>query len=465
MSLRLIADESAGEIRACLLEDDQPLEIHLARGDAGQTGALRRARVTRLAPEADAAFLDLGDGLEGFLPRKYAAQPKARTIGDAVTEGHMLCVEQVLPPAEPGKGWLVRADLRYRGRYVTLDPASSHIRFAPALTDDATCRRLEEALSPIAEQCGVLVHAPAAATGNDPVLMEAAHLLDQRKAIAATDGGPRMIRPAPGLLEQVMRDAPSSLAHIDIADSALLAHARKLCRRWPDLAGLPVLWTGDEPLFAALGIEDILNQLVSGIISLPSGGAILVDETRAATVIDVNSGSVASPRMAAVAHKQANEDAARAIPQLLRLANIGGLVMVDFIDMNKATDRAALLERLDRGLAVDPAPTRHSGLDVHSVLSITRRRRGPSLLSQIRAYRTPVPHLDQTGHDLLRHAEREALKDPRPGALCLVLGPRLAHWLEQDKRLQHLQERTGRIVRLEVIADGRDTDPTCHIAP
>ncbi len=465
MTIRLIADSSAGEVRASLLEEDRPLEIHLSRGQTGQIGAIRLARVTRLAPEIDAAFLDLGEGDEGFLPRKYAAMPKAQRINEAVDEGQMLCVELVSPPSEPGKGWLVRADLRFRGRYVTLEPDYPGLRFAADCADGKTRDRLRDALLPVTDQCGVTIHEPAARMDDDPVLAEAAQLLGQMKAVAAAGGGPRMIRPAPGLLEQVLRDAPTGLARIDLSDRALLADAKKLCQRWPDLSSLPALWTGEEPLFTAMGIEDALDQLASGVIPLPSGGSILVDETRAATVMDVNSGSVASPRMAAMVRKQTNEEAATAITRLLRLANIGGLVVVDFIDMRKTSDKEALLGILDQELAADPAPTRRSGLDVHGILSITRRRKGPSLLDQIRERHAPTPHLDQTGHDLLRQAEREALKDPRPGALCLKLGPQLAQWLEQDKRLQSLQDRTGRIVRLEVMADGRDTDATCHIVP
>lgn len=465
MTIRLIADSSAGEVRASLLEDDQPLEILLSRGQTGRIGEIRLARVTRLAPETDAAFLDLGEGDEGFLPRKYAAMPKAQRINEAVDEGQMLCVELVSPPSETGKGWLVRADLRFQGRYVTLEPDHPGLRFAADSVDDDTRYRLQDALLPVTDQCGITIHEPAARMDDDPVLAEAAQLLGQMKAVAAAGGGPRVIKPAPGLLERLLRDAPSILTRIDLSDRTLLADTKKLCQRWPDLAPLSALWTGEEPLFTAMGIEAALDQLASGVIPLPSGGSLFVDETRAATMIDVNSGSVSSPRMAAMVRKQTNMEAAIAITRLLRLANIGGLIVVDFIDMRKASDKEALLGLLDQGLAADPAPTRRSRLDVHGILSITRRRKGPSLLDQIRQRHAPTPHLDQTGHDLLRQAEREALKDPRPGALCLKLGPQLAQWLEQDKRLQSLQDRTGRVVRLEVMPDGQDTKATCHIAP
>ncbi|GEQ97673.1 axial filament protein [Iodidimonas gelatinilytica] len=396
----LLIENSVSEYRVALVDEQKPYELSLMRGVAHWVESINMARVIRLAPEFDGAFLDLGGGVEGFMTRRHAPRergaPVPARLDGGIHEGQSVPVQLMVPPSEQGKSWTVSADLHRKGRYITLIPSQAGLSFDDEGADKRAQARLSEALAPILKACGVRVHAPAFLVDDDVVLSEASRLLGQLRAIRAAGSGVRILLPGPDLLRRSLRDAPVGLGAIRCSDRATLAEAMSLTKTWPDLEPLLLCDMGDGALFERYGVEDALDEIAKGEIALPSGGRISFEDTRAAMVIDVDAGAACTGRSVARVARMVNLEAATAIALLLRRANIGGLVLVDFIDMAKHDDREAVLSALDAGFKADPAPIRRSKINHHGVLSITRKRTGLSVRDQMVAKSVSLPKLENS---------------------------------------------------------------------
>ncbi|WP_281299797.1 MULTISPECIES: ribonuclease E/G [unclassified Iodidimonas] len=481
----LLIEASAGEIRTALVDETGPLEIGFHRGRDLHREAIVLARVSALAPDINSAFVELEGGVEGgpscplsgLLPCHHApfepgsARPKR--IGDAVHVGQKFCVELMMAPNENSKSWVVRADYARKGRYLTLTPFRPGLRFDDGF-DLEDKNRLGEALTPILKESGVAAHAPAQGIHDDVLMAEAARLLGQIRAIRTAGGGARQILAAASALKISLRDAPPDLGKIYLSDRDLLAQAQSCLKQWPDLLPLLDVPKTDLGLFADHGVEEALDALIDGHIALPSGGMISIDETRAATVIDVDSAKATAGQSAGQsgagsgrawgrAAFEVNCEAARVLARLLRFGRIGGLVVIDFIDMQKKDHKDALIAAFDAALADDPLPVRLSGINAHGILTLTRKRLGPSVREMLLQAPGPRLSLYSLAHDLLRRAERTAIMDPRPGTLVLSLSPALGRLFEGPDWLARLSERTGRVIDLRMDESVPSDQPLCHI--
>jgi len=293
----LLIEAREGAVRAALIENGEPVELHVFPKNSRE-GAVYRARVTRVDAALSGAFLELGEG-EAFLPFRRAKKPGAKAISEAVHEGQMVRVELLAEPVEAGK-----------------------LPLAKALAFDAK--------SP-----------------------------------------PGLEKTAPEPLEKALHLArPSDKVLVD--DRLAFLRAQKILRN-------RVERYSDKPsLFDAYGVEDKIAEAKSGIVPLPSGGSLAIEGTKGAMVIDVNGGP-AKPL-------DANLDAAKAIPAALRFQNIGGLIVVDFIDMKRAADRAKVLKALDAGLKRDPLPVERTDFNRFGQVGLKRARKGISLRARLKGF-------------------------------------------------------------------------------
>ncbi len=459
MGAELLIDGGIGELRSALVDAGEILEIRLHRGGEPALEAVYLARVTAHARDAGGVFLSLGKAGDAFLPLRkgrHRAAPSA---------GAILAVQIRARAHEPGKAATVGREIRLHGRYLTL--ARDGRGFDPAEVPLAGARRakLEEALESVVKAARLTLRPAAVAGPDEAVIAEGSRLFGQLRALAAAEGTPRLVLPPPDPLARILRDAPAGRDRIRLGHRHLMPAVQALLRQWPDLADRIALWREPTPLFEAHGVEARLDELIAGRISLPSGGRLWVEETHAATVIDVDAGTAASGRPAPEAHRRTNEEAAVAVARLLRLADIGGLVLVDFIDPAGTAARAALLETLDRALAADPVPVHRSGLSGHGVLSLSRRRTGASVRALLLAPVRPVLSTESAGLALLRRAEATAERDPRPGTLVLTAPAVVLDWLAAQGHDATLAARTARPVRLDPAAAGSDIEAMARIDP
>lgn len=432
MTWLCLIEESAGWTRSALLIDGRIERIDISFPGEQEAGAVRRARIRAKLPEADARLLDLGGGMDGFLPQ--SAKPRG---GLMMEEGAYFPVLLLAPPHESGKGWKTTADFRLKGRYLSLDPARKGIEAGKDCPTDASAlEALRQSLKDLTGEAALILGPAAFGTSVEAVRAEALRLLeDARRLHGGKATGEILAAPEP--LNRLMRQLPAGAGRILAADAALHARLRQLCSQdYPDL--LPDVACereGSASLFERHGVEDRIEQILSGHIALPSGGALHIDETRAATVIDIDA--------AMAARFESNREAAREIPLLLRQAQIGGLALIDFIEGMTRQQQATLLKALDQGLTLDALPVNRSHFTSHGVVSLTRRRDGLSLrqrLLQRGAWR-PSPEAEIAA--LLQAAEKLLQSTATGAGAPFILLPPPLHDALTPRHIRRFQERTG----------------------
>ena len=459
MADALLISASIGETRAAVIEDGRPVGVdHHRDGTVPAIESVWRARVTRVMPEHDLAHLALADGVPAVLPfrraRPLADKARPRGIADCVNEGQQVVVQVTREP-EPGKAAIASATVRLAGRYVVAAPGGQGLAFADRLATTADRDGLADALSPLADQVQLTVRRAAAAVPPAAVAAEAGALIEDW-----TGDTPGLIQPAPSPVARLLRDSPpAGVDRVIVDDPALAAEADRLAAgRWPDVDGRVERWRDREPLFDAFGVDDAIDRALAERIPLPGGGWIAIDETRALTAIDVDAGSGTA--------LTANLEAADEIARQLRFQDIGGLIVVDFIDMKGKAGRQRLTKRLDRALADDPRGVRRSGPSPFGLVELNRPRVGPSLRQRLLNRPVPHPSAETAALALLRRAEREARADRRPGAVVLVADPATGGLLgDRPGWTDALAARTGRRVRVQVDAGLDIGGGTAHIEP
>lgn len=345
--------EEAGVRYAAILVDGQPTDLMAERCDRPDlTDALILGRVVRIDRSGAAAFLDLGLDRPGYLPLRAGTPPAA---------GRLLPVRVVAEPRE-AKGIEVTRDVALTGRTLVRLP------YAPTPT---ASRRLP----PAARRAwrsrltgGWIVRSAAAEVEEGAVLAEAARLEARWASIEgriAAAIGPTVLAPPPEVGQRLLLDA-AGVEAIRIADDG----ARRRWRPWLE-AAVPEL---SARLSAdAVGILDVLPELLEPTVPLQGGGAITIEATRALTAVDVDAGAARDAL-------RTNREAAAAVARQIRLRNLGGLIVIDLITPADGAARRRVLADLRAALADDPLrPQLGDGVTRFGLVEVARRRRGRPL--------------------------------------------------------------------------------------
>lgn len=450
---------SPGEVRAALVDGDGGLRrLRIERFHRPTLiGAVFRARVSRVEPAMQAAFLDLGAGGEAFLPR-----------AKGLTEGRWVIV-QITRDAHDGKGPAATLRPVLVDRYLSYAPQGEGVSYDRALgqgRDRARVEKAVEGLAPLLKQAGggLTVRAPAVAVGERELHGALERLVGRWRAVetaAKQAKGPALLESAPDLVARLVRDAPPA-GRIAVDDRLVFGGLQKtLAAEAPDLAPGLTFHDGPAPLFEAAGVAEQIDEALSRRVVLPGGGELVFDRTEALTAIDVNLGEGAAGLKGGDAALRLNLRAAEVVAHQILLRNLAGLIVVDFLTMKKQADRKRLVEALRRGLRHSGALTDVLGVTAAGLVEITRQRSGPSLGEIVLDDARPVepePAPDSEACRLLREVLR--LRGAgRPviyagERVCAAVdGPLAAARAETERRLGQaltLVPRAGRPeVRLE----------------
>jgi ribonuclease E/ribonuclease G len=365
VTVEIEIDRVEGVVLAARLENGRPTDLLPEPADApGLAGAIFLGRVARVDKRAGVAFLDLGTARQAAVPLPRDAE-KAR-------EGAAVAV-QVTGEAREDKGPPATLDLALPGRFLLRTPRRPGLSLSKRLDADAR-RALEDALAGRLDE-GWTVRTAATAVPVDRVLEEAERLDRDWRAIAAHGGAPpALLHPAPGVAVRTLLDTPDAAA-IRVGDAGLFKAVQAWARGFaPDLL--------DRLAREPTDIADRLPDLLDPDVPLPGGGSMAIEPTRALVAVDVDAGS---GRDAAAA----NLAAAAELPRQLRLRNLGGLVVVDFIPAGKRA-RGPAFRRLAEALADDPARVRLAErFTTLGLAELTRQRRGFSLAEAVARTRGP----------------------------------------------------------------------------
>lgn len=439
----LVVEDTGFGLRAARQEDGRLVEVIDVDHDPNRvTDRLFAARVTRIEPKFGAAFLDIGLAENGFLNAKDArhmpgADPRA-PIDRILTEGQRLVV-MGLREAGDEKGPRVTCDVRLIGVNLILRPSSEIVEVSGNLGKRQQAELLERA-EPLFPQGGVLLRRGALERSDEELLAEHAGLrsrwhefLDRAKKgvgpLGSEDTVERMFRTLLG----------NPVDAIMVADLALAARVREFAiGHLGDAAPAVELVEGD--LFEVTGIQDELDQALQREVALPGGGRIWIERTAALTAIDVDAGG--NPPM------PVNLAAANEIARQLRLRNIGGIVVVDFIDLSGRNERNRVVEVLKKALARDPVPAHVHDVSPQGLIEIGRPKRGISLGELLQR---PCPVCRGEGHAPSLRAQAEALlralRRASPAARVRAAGDLARHL--RARPAQEALARLGHAGRIE----------------
>lgn len=371
MIRELLIDDAQGYLRAAVVEDGRLCEIHGEKsGGAGETESVFYGRVQAIKSSLKAAFVDIGTELHAFLP---LADDSTLRCGDWVI------VQGQAKQATDTKGLRVTAKLNLAGKWLVLVPGQSGVHVSKKVRDP----ELREALLDIAQEicppdCSLIVRTASEGV-TQPLLEEEAHALHavwqeiQEKAAGMTKPGLLHGRlPLHMRLIRDMRELSRIVISSQAGYEALLAAQR--AQQIDAHTRIELYREERQLIFDAFGIEPQIDKALRRRVWLPCGGYLVLDFCEAMTVIDVNSGKMILGRDLEETALRVNLEAAEEIARQLRLRDVGGIVMVDFIDMRLEEHRQALLLRMKEALSGDRSPTTVEGITRLGLMEITRKR-------------------------------------------------------------------------------------------
>jgi ribonuclease G len=469
-------------------EDYRVAELYLERrGARSIVGNIYKGRVDNVLAGLEAAFVDIGLEKNGFLhvdeivlpgveaPRRGRGQGKdGRNITDLLKPGQEIVVQVVKDPLKT-KGARLSMDLTIAGRYMVYAPYGEGIGVSRRLDDKERERLRRQAAKLDLKGGGAIIRTAAQGAQRADLeremlyLFKLAEVLEKR---VEESNAPSLVFQEADLSVRVVRDIFSADFERAVVDDEK-QHRRLtsfFSRTAPDLVEQVELWTGPEPLLQAYGVDDVLASTLSRRVDLPSGGYLVIDYAEALTVIDVNSGSFIgrgkSARLEDTITKT-NLEAADEVVRQLRLRDIGGIIVIDFIDMARARNRDAVLGTLRKALDEDRTKTFVVEISPLGLVEMTRQ----NVTEGVREIMTrPCPTCD--GEGVIKSEEtiaieferrmRDLAKDVTADAVLLQMNPRVsAEFTGNDARvLKSVEEETGKWFHFE----GSEGLPLDHFA-
>ncbi|MCX7750514.1 MAG: Rne/Rng family ribonuclease [Candidatus Bipolaricaulota bacterium] len=384
-----------------IIEDGELVEVHFehpARGPG--VGAIYRGRVQTVLPGMGAAFVDVGGDKALFLSEQELSEALLRArgvepgkdpipIGKVLRAGDALTI-QVRREGIGKKNPQGTTKISLPGRYWVYLPTQGRLGVSRRVEDPAEAQRLRGIARELRREGeGLIARTAASGASRDDLARDLEYLRAQWKEIehqAQRADPPALLHRPPDLVRSIIRDrfldgVSSVLVDDEAVKEEILGYLDEL--RLPHLRRRVRLYRGTVPLFLRFDIERELREVLGRKIPLRGGGFLVVDETEALTAIDVNTGSDVRHRRQSSAILNTNLEAARAIPRILRLRKISGIILVDLVDMDNAADLQRVLEALQVELRKDRVPADLIGVTKLGLVEITRRREGESLLAAL----------------------------------------------------------------------------------
>jgi len=430
MIKELIMNVSRHETRIALLEDGDLVEFYIERQeDTNIIGNICKGRIVRILPGMQAAFVDIGleraaflsvadvqedvkiykmlmgingDGDEnGSEDERIRANDARRTpIEDILSEGQEILVQVVKEPIG-SKGARVSSLLSLPGRYLVFLPGANHVGISRKIEDEETRERLKKlVLEAKPHDSGFIIRTASASVKDSEILADMGYLSKLWEKIerkGAKVSPPSLIHQDIDIILRAMRDIISADVGKIVVDSPD-EHAKILSfmgSLMPQMKESVELYNEEEPIFDHFGIEVEIDEMLRENVWLKSGGYIVIQATEALTAIDVNTGRFTGKKSLEETILKTNLEAAKEIACQLRLRNIGGIIIIDFIDMDKEEDREKIYNTLQEALKKGRAITRVSRISELGLLEMTRKRIRNSI---VKVMCTPCDYCEGQGY-------------------------------------------------------------------
>jgi ribonuclease G len=481
----------SGRKRRGVPEGYRVAEIYFERrGGRSIVGNIYKGRVDNVLPGLEAAFVDIGLDKNGFLHVDEIVLPGVeqvkrgrgngaggRRITDLLKPGQEIVVQVVKDPLKT-KGARLSMELTIAGRYMVYAPTGEGVGVSRRLEDKERDRLRKEARQLDLGGGGAIIRTAAHGATREDFERELQYLFklnDVLKKRVAETQAPALVFQEADLSVRVVRDIFSEHFERAIVDDPGQHHrlVSFFTRTAPELVDRVELYEGDDPLFEAYGVDPVINGMLERRVDLPSGGYLIIDYAEALTVIDINTGSFTGKGKSARLEDtitKTNLEAAEEVVRQLRLRDIGGIIVIDFIDMARSRNREAVLKVLRKSLDEDRTKTFVVEISPLGLVEMTRQNVTDGV-REIMSKPCPVCHgegvvksEETIAIEFARHL-RHMVRDAGPGgpeAYLLRINPRVTAWFIADgaRELHELESETGRYFHFE----GSEGLPLDHFA-
>ena len=491
MQNEILVNATAGETRVAILEKGNFVELHFERAsERGMVGNVVKGRVTRVLPGMRAAFVDIGLEKAAFLyagdyivdfeqvdlgddedaprPRRRRRNANGRSnppkIETMLSEGQEVVVQVAKEPIGT-KGARITSHLSIAGRHLVLTPWAPRVGVSRRIDSDRERRRLREVVDRLRPRdLGFIIRTAGDGVSEADLEADIKYLTETWDEIQARKDevrAPDILYREPALPMRVIRDVVGrETRRIVIDDAELHREMKQFVSRF--MADPPRLehYTRTEPLFDHFGIEAQIDQNLGRKVWLKSGGYLIIDQSEALTAIDVNTGRYVGKRDLEETVLRTNLEAVREVVHQLRFRNIGGLIIIDLIDMDDAGNRDKVYRALQEALRQDKARTNILKISELGLVEMTRKRTRESLVQTLCE---PCPYCDGrsyvlSGESVAHKVLREVRKDlPRlRGRRAVVsVGRRVAELLLGPMRadLAAVERDLGRELEIRIRPD------------
>ena len=485
MSEELLVNVTPQETRVAVVQNGGLQELHIERNRGrGIVANIYKGKVVRVLPGMQAAFVDVGLERTAFLhaadmvphrtqspdaseavtdePRPVPSRPD---ITELVSEGQEIVVQVAKDPIGT-KGARLTTQLSIPSRYLVLLPGSEHRGISQRIQDvderDRLLQALDTALKEHPTEAGFIVRTAADSqhSVNFEADLEFLHRSWQQieRKIASARAGELIHADLPlslRVIRDLARDDVEKI-RVDSRETYALMHQFAV-DLMPQLADCIEVYPGERPIFDLYSIEDEIHRALNRTVDLKSGGSLVFDQTEAMTTVDVNTGRFVGKRNLEETLFKTNMEAAQAIARQLRLRNIGGIIIVDFIDMEDEDHRRQLMDAFERALARDRTRCHIADMSVLGLVEVTRKRTRESLE---RGMTETCPHCQGRGtqktaqtlcYEIFREILREARAFEAKGYLVMASQTVIDMLLDEESTgLADLQEFIGKPIHLQV---------------
>ena len=397
MSEEILINITPMECRVALVENGTVQELFVERtAKRGLVSNIYKGKVVRVLPGMQAAFVEIGLSRTAFLhvndiifPKKIDSPNEPPLINELLHEGQMITV-QVMKDMLGSKGARLTTDLSIPSRYLVYMPFGEHIGISQRIESEAERERLKVLTRLIRDEHsdslkgGVIVRTAAEGISEEELRQDMSYLIklwqhiNEKKIKIQT---PTLIYEELPLYQRIIRDLViQDVAKIYIDSRETLGKIIDFVREFvPNAEDKLEHYPGEKPLFELYNVEDDLQKALSRKVLLKSGGYLIIDQTEAMTTVDVNTGSFVGSRTLEDTVFKTNLEATHAIARQLRLRNLGGIIIIDFIDMQEDEHRSQVLKAFEKMLSRDHAKTKITQVSELGLVEMTRKRTRESL--------------------------------------------------------------------------------------
>ena len=477
MSEELLINVTPQETRVAYVENGVLQEVHIERArKRGLVGNIYRGKVSRVLPGMQAAFIEMGLERTAFLHVSDIAVSSDRnndngekpgeTIMELLHEGQEV-IAQVIKDPMGSKGARLTTQISIPSRYLVYMPGAEHIGVSQKIDEETERQRLKDIVAKYAPEFdlgGYIVRTVADGVPDEAIYKDMRFLQKlwtsiQERSQNGNEGNGNLIYEDLPLVMRTMRDlSGADIEKIRIDSNETYHKVHKFASKFiSELADQIEYYPGERPIFDLYGVEDEIRRALERKVQLKSGGYLIIDQTEAMTTIDVNTGAFVGHRNLEETIFKTNLEATQAIVRQLRLRNLGGIIIIDFIDMADTEHRRQVLRALEKNLERDHAKTHITEVSALGLVEMTRKRTRESLEHilcepcPICGGRGTLLTAETVCFEIFREILREARQFDAQQFLVLAAQPVVDMLLDEESTsVAELEEFIGKPIKFQV---------------